>query len=349
MARIRSVHPGLWTDEDFVSLSPVGRLLAIGLWTECDDQGVFPWKPASLKMRLLPMDNANIGELLDELIQAGAIRRYTVDGKDYGAVRNFRRWQKPERPKAVHPLPAEIADYVALATTTHPGSDKKAPPFGGPGKEESRHPEQEGAADQPPLNPCPASEASATDHRCAADPSPTDLRSDPDASPTDHRRVTDQSVIRHRKSGLMEDGIGREEYSPLYSPPPGKMPAPAEPASAGRTRGDRGERLPDRWAPDDADRTFATQCGVDPDLTAERFRDYWRAQPGAKGRKSDWPATWRNWCRREAEHNEHYSPVMAAAAPVRESRGARLRRELGLDARLDERFTPRPGPGGLLQ
>lgn len=32
---------------------------------------------------------------------------------------------------------------------------------------------------------------------------------------------------------------------------------------------------------------------------AEQFRDYWVAVPGAKGRKSDWEATWRNWVRRE--------------------------------------------------
>jgi uncharacterized protein YdaU (DUF1376 family) len=30
---------------------------------------------------------------------------------------------------------------------------------------------------------------------------------------------------------------------------------------------------------------------------ADRFRDYWHAAPGAKGRKRDWFATWRNWCR----------------------------------------------------
>jgi hypothetical protein len=33
---------------------------------------------------------------------------------------------------------------------------------------------------------------------------------------------------------------------------------------------------------------------------ADRFRDYWIAQPGAKGIKLDWPATWRNWIRRAA-------------------------------------------------
>jgi hypothetical protein len=33
----------------------------------------------------------------------------------------------------------------------------------------------------------------------------------------------------------------------------------------------------------------------------EKFRDYWAAQPGQKGVKTDWPATWRNWCRRAVE------------------------------------------------
>lgn len=30
----------------------------------------------------------------------------------------------------------------------------------------------------------------------------------------------------------------------------------------------------------------------------ERFVDYWRGAPGAKGTKMDWPGTWRNWLRR---------------------------------------------------
>lgn len=33
----------------------------------------------------------------------------------------------------------------------------------------------------------------------------------------------------------------------------------------------------------------------------EKFRDYWISLPGSKGRKRDWQATWRNWCRNAAE------------------------------------------------
>ena len=56
MPRIRSVHPGQWTDENFVSCRPTARLLALGLRNEADDQGIFEWKPLTLKMRLFAAD-----------------------------------------------------------------------------------------------------------------------------------------------------------------------------------------------------------------------------------------------------------------------------------------------------
>lgn len=53
--------------------------------------------------------------------------------------------------------------------------------------------------------------------------------------------------------------------------------------------------LPENW------RLFCRQKrpDLDPDETFERFRDHWLAQPGQKGVKVDWDATWRNWCRNE--------------------------------------------------
>ena len=32
---------------------------------------------------------------------------------------------------------------------------------------------------------------------------------------------------------------------------------------------------------------------------AAKFRDHWISQPGQRGVKVDWLATWRNWCREE--------------------------------------------------
>lgn len=115
MSRIRSIHPGFFTDEDFVQVSAFARLLLLGLGTEADDKGTFPWKPVSLKMKLFPMDMVDIQELLRELTDADAIRRYQVEGKEFGAIRNFRQHQRPKKPNDIHPLPDEFLHYVGLS------------------------------------------------------------------------------------------------------------------------------------------------------------------------------------------------------------------------------------------
>lgn len=78
---------------------------------------------------------------------------------------------------------------------------------------------------------------------------------------------------------------------------------PVVPPDRGTKPNPRGERLPDDWRPPDDAIAWARQNHPTTDLKSEteKFRDYWRAQPGAKGRKLDWPATWRNWIRSAAE------------------------------------------------
>lgn len=114
MARIRSVHPGLFTDEQYVALSMTARVLLPGIWTEADDHGVFEWKPLTLKMKIFPADNVDVGALLDELSNADVVKKFTVDGKDYGAVRNFCRWQRPKKPVYVFELPDEMKIYIGF-------------------------------------------------------------------------------------------------------------------------------------------------------------------------------------------------------------------------------------------
>jgi hypothetical protein len=72
-------------------------------------------------------------------------------------------------------------------------------------------------------------------------------------------------------------------------------------AEVAQTRSPTGSRLPEDWMPSDEDRAFAEQHGKNPHAIAPSFRDYWRGVAGAKGRKADWAATWRNWVRRETE------------------------------------------------
>ena len=114
MARIRSVHPSLFTDEAWVSCSPLARLLYIGLWTDADDQGLFEWKPLQIKMRLLPGDSADVAAMLNELVEGGLIASFEHGGKRFGAIKQFRKFQRPKKPNAVHVLPAEWRAFVCL-------------------------------------------------------------------------------------------------------------------------------------------------------------------------------------------------------------------------------------------
>ncbi|GBR70964.1 hypothetical protein [Gluconobacter kanchanaburiensis] len=112
MARIRSIHPGLWTDEAFATLSMAARVLIMGIWNHADDGGGFEWKPLTLKMRIFPADNVDVAALLEELSSSNLILEYDEDGKRFGAVRNFGKWQRAQKPDRFCPMPSEIREYA---------------------------------------------------------------------------------------------------------------------------------------------------------------------------------------------------------------------------------------------
>lgn len=114
MPRIRSLHPGFFTDEKIVTISPLARLLFLGVLTECDDNGVFEWKPITLKMRLFPIDAVDVAALLAELIAIDAIARVEIDGRECGAVRNFCKFQRPKKPHVRLPVPDGFRLYVGI-------------------------------------------------------------------------------------------------------------------------------------------------------------------------------------------------------------------------------------------
>lgn len=86
----------------------------------------------------------------------------------------------------------------------------------------------------------------------------------------------------------------------------------------GEPRSPSGSRLPLDWSPSDEDLAFARRERPEVDAMAEaaKFRDYWHAVAGAKGRRADWHATWRNWIRRaDAPKAAPGQPVPGSAAP----------------------------------
>jgi hypothetical protein len=114
MARIRSIHPGLYTDEAFMDLSMTGRVLLPALWIEAWDDGVIEWRPKRLKARIFPCDNIDLEELLGELVERNFIRVFEENGQKYAAIRNFRKWQSPQKPNSSNVLPADLESYVQL-------------------------------------------------------------------------------------------------------------------------------------------------------------------------------------------------------------------------------------------
>jgi hypothetical protein len=60
-------------------------------------------------------------------------------------------------------------------------------------------------------------------------------------------------------------------------------------------------RIPQDFALTEPRSQYAKDQGIDPIRTMEDFRDYWISASGAKARKHDWDATWRMWCRNQAQ------------------------------------------------
>jgi len=106
MARIRTVKPEFWLNEELAALSPDTRLLAIGVLNHSDDEGYFRATPQILKAAIFPYsdDSTNIPRMLQDLSCAGYLRLGTgTDGKRYGHVINFLKHQRVDKPK-----PSEI-------------------------------------------------------------------------------------------------------------------------------------------------------------------------------------------------------------------------------------------------
>lgn len=70
-------------------------LVFAGLWTQADKAGNFPWRPAQIKLDILPFIEYDLGSSLEALRKTGFISPYTgSDGKAYGHIHNFDTHQR---------------------------------------------------------------------------------------------------------------------------------------------------------------------------------------------------------------------------------------------------------------
>lgn len=112
MARIRTVKPELWQDEDLAEVSESSLILAVGLLNHADDEGYFKAHPGLIKAAIFPIrdPSLSIHGMLAELSESGYLELFEgTDGKQYGVVRNFTKHQRINRPS-----PSKIARLRGL-------------------------------------------------------------------------------------------------------------------------------------------------------------------------------------------------------------------------------------------
>src|ERR1700723_3295337 len=122
MGRIRTVKPeqfqhGHLFDAEVESGFPL-RLAFIGLFTCCDREGRFKWRPRELKLSVLPHDSYGFSRVLDALAMRGFIRRYESESEVYGCIPSWSRHQviNNRESESRIPEPPKIHDVSEMST-----------------------------------------------------------------------------------------------------------------------------------------------------------------------------------------------------------------------------------------
>ena len=115
MARIRTIKPEFWTDEDMVSVPRDLRLFRIAAWNFEDDNGVHELAPLTLKLKIFPGDIDITPETIEawvvELEKLKKFKIYTVKGKRYFQDLGFTSHQYIDRPRKSK-LPTFIRNHM---------------------------------------------------------------------------------------------------------------------------------------------------------------------------------------------------------------------------------------------
>lgn len=129
---------------------------------------------------------------------------------------------------------------------------------------------------------------------------PSDIPPPPDGIPT-----VGLSPESCNGTGGLSPVVGEVEVEGVVQPPSPSAQAKAHPLPADF------EITPEMlaWARSEAP-------GVLLSAETAKFRDYWVAQGGQRGRKTDWVATWRNWMRKAAEDRAKVIGTSYATQPT---------------------------------
>lgn len=95
MARIRSIKPGFFLNDELAELPPLDRILFAGLWTLADREGRLEDRIKKIKAEILPYDDHDIDVAIERLASKSFIQRYEVKGCKYIQILNFLKHQCP--------------------------------------------------------------------------------------------------------------------------------------------------------------------------------------------------------------------------------------------------------------
>lgn len=127
MARIRSVHPDLCVSESMARQPAEVERTYVRLWTHCDDYGVCVDNVKLIKAAIYPLHDDMTLEVVDDhlnrLVAGEHLIGYEVDGKAFLQVREWAKYQHPQRPSK-----QKLPGYDTSATRTRvplsvPGGD----------------------------------------------------------------------------------------------------------------------------------------------------------------------------------------------------------------------------------
>jgi hypothetical protein len=115
MAKIRTVKPELFRHEGLYELESASglpvRLSFAGLFTACDREGRFKWRPRELKLDVLPFDQLDFSRVLDALLSRGFLIKYRVGDAWIGQIPTFTAHQVINNKERASVLPSiEQAD-----------------------------------------------------------------------------------------------------------------------------------------------------------------------------------------------------------------------------------------------
>ena len=114
MARIRTIKPQFWGDDEIARLSIEARYLAIGLVSMADDDGRFVASVNAVSGYVFPHDDiaaAKIRRWLAEIEAVGFATFYRVGSAAYGCIPNYRNHQRISHPQP-SPIPQPPAEHL---------------------------------------------------------------------------------------------------------------------------------------------------------------------------------------------------------------------------------------------